>query len=119
MHDGSLNLEVIVVDASEQRIERPKKQKRFYSGKKKCHTQKGQLVITHPSKKILCVQVARGKTHDFALFKGSRLPLASDIELLADTGYQGVDKLHANSQTPHKKANSTRSHWSRNSKTKA
>lgn len=61
-------------------------------------------MINHPSKKILCVQVAGGKTHDFALFKGSRLPLASGIELLADTGYQGVDKLHLNSQTPHKKS---------------
>jgi transposase len=61
-------------------------------------------VIHHSTKKILCVQVARGKTHDFALFKGSRLPLAPGIELLADTGYQGVDKLHANSQTPHKKS---------------
>jgi transposase len=61
-------------------------------------------VINGSSKKILCVHVARGKTHDFALFKGSRLPLASDIELLADTGYQGVDKLHPNSQTPHKKS---------------
>ena len=26
------------------------------------------------------------------------------MELLGDTGYQGVDKLHANSQTPHKKS---------------
>jgi IS5 family transposase len=61
-------------------------------------------VISASSPKILCVQVARGKTHDFALFKGSHLPLATGIELLADTGYQGVDKLHANSQTPHKKS---------------
>jgi IS5 family transposase len=42
--------------------------------------------------------------HDFALFKESRLPLAAGIELLADTGYQGVKQLHANSQTPHKKS---------------
>ena len=45
-----------------------------------------------------------GKTHDFALFKNSRLALASHLELLADTGYQGVDKLHSNSHTPHKKS---------------
>lgn len=61
-------------------------------------------MINQSSKKILCVQVARGKTHDFALFKSSRLPLAADIELLADTGYKGVDKLHTNSQTPHRKS---------------
>ena len=61
-------------------------------------------MINGRSKKILCVQVAPGKMHDFALFKGSRLPLAPGLELLADTGYKGVDKLHANSQTPHRKS---------------
>lgn len=45
-----------------------------------------------------------GKTHDFTLFKGSGLGIAPSIELLGDTGYLGVDKLHLNSQTPHKKS---------------
>ncbi len=45
-----------------------------------------------------------GKTHDFALFKSSRLALVPHLELLADSGYQGVDKLHSNSRTPHKKS---------------
>ena len=82
----------------------PKKQRRSYSGKKKCHTQKGQIVIDQTSQKILCVATSVGKTHDFALFKNSRLALTPTVELLADTGYQGVDKLHHNSQTPHKKS---------------
>ena len=51
---------------------------------------------------ILCVQASAGKTHDFALFKDSRLALAPSLELLADTGYLGINKLHSNSQTPHK-----------------
>ena len=57
---------------------------------------------------ILCVATSVGKTHDFALFKKTRLAIAPHIELLADTGYQGLDKLHpnsqTNSQTPHKKS---------------
>ena len=61
-------------------------------------------MIEHTHQKILCVAVSAGKTHDFALFKNSRLALAPSLELLADTGYQGVDKLHPNSQTPHKKS---------------
>jgi IS5 family transposase len=61
-------------------------------------------VIDRYSQKILCVAVSAGKTHDFALFKDSRLALTPSLELLADTGYQGVDKLHPNSQTPHKKS---------------
>jgi len=81
----------------------PKKQRDFYSGKKKCHTQKAQIVIDHVSQKILCAQTGAGKTHDFALFKSSRVALAPTVELLGDTGYQGLDKLHANSRTPHKK----------------
>jgi IS5 family transposase len=61
-------------------------------------------VIDRCSENILCVAVSAGKTHDFALFKDSRLALAPSLELLADSGYQGVDKLHGNSQTPHKKS---------------
>jgi IS5 family transposase len=61
-------------------------------------------VIDHGSQTILCVAVSAGQTHDFALFKNSRLAVAPDLELLADTGYQGVDKLHTNSHTPHKKS---------------
>ncbi len=61
-------------------------------------------MIDHFSQKILCVATSVGKVHDFALFKRSRLAFAPDLELLADTGYQGVDKLHAASHTPHKKS---------------
>ena len=61
-------------------------------------------MIDHCSETILCVATSAGKTHDFALFKSSRLALLPTIELLADTGYQGVDKPHPNSQTPHKKS---------------
>lgn len=60
--------------------------------------------MDHHQQKIICVAVGTGKTHDFALFKSSRLAVAPHLELLADTGYQGVDKLHSNSQTPYKKS---------------
>ncbi len=61
-------------------------------------------MIDHVQQKILCVATSLGKTHDFALFKSSRLAVAPHIKLLADTGSPGVDKLHPNSQTPHKKS---------------
>lgn len=60
--------------------------------------------MDHLHQKILCVATSAGKTHDFALFKHSRLALAPTLELLADSGYQGIDKLHPNSHTPHKKS---------------
>lgn len=60
-------------------------------------------MIDHKTQTIVCVATCAGKTHDFALFKSSRLALAPHIELLGDSGYQGVAKLHSNSLTPHKK----------------
>ena len=42
--------------------------------------------------------------HDFQLFKTSRTGILGDTTCLADTGYQGLTKMHANSQTPKKKS---------------
>ncbi|MBA3814457.1 MAG: hypothetical protein H0X26_08255 [Alphaproteobacteria bacterium] len=48
-------MEEIIIDATEQQIERLKKgQKAFYSGKKKCHTNKTEIRIT-PSGRIIHV----------------------------------------------------------------
>ena len=55
-------------------------------------------------KRLLCTAFAKGKTHDFALFKDSRLPLLPTTLCLADSGYKGIQKLHPNSRTPHKKS---------------
>jgi hypothetical protein len=41
--------------------------------------------------------------HDFRLFKQSQIPLSQTIECLVDKGYQGIQKIHANSQVPKKK----------------
>ena len=81
-----------------------KKQRHFYSGKKKRHTQKAQLIADKRTGKIIATAFCEGKKQDFALFKESRTMLDSSILSLADSGYQGIDKLHANSQTPKKKS---------------
>jgi hypothetical protein len=52
---------------------------------------------------IFSVTVAKGRQHDFAVFKDSRLLLHPDAMLLADSGYQGIDKYHQNSTLPVKK----------------
>ena len=41
--------------------------------------------------------------HDFALYKRSRVEPHESLEVLADSGYQGLSKLHEKSQTPRKK----------------
>ena len=52
---------------------------------------------------ILAAACGKGREHDFRLYKRSRLRVAPTTELLADSGFQGLAKLHANSRTPHKR----------------
>ena len=87
----------IFIDATERPIRRPKKnQKNFYSGKKKCHTVKNQIV-SDSNKRILCVsQTEQGKSHDFKVFGEQKLAhnLPKSIKIYLDSGYQGVKTTH-------------------------
>jgi DDE superfamily endonuclease/Helix-turn-helix of DDE superfamily endonuclease len=94
----------IVVDVTETPIERPKhSQKQFYSGKKKTHTLKSQLVVDQQSRRIICTAHGKGRRHDFWLLQASGVRLHPGTEGLGDKGYQGWRKLHANSYVPKKK----------------
>ena len=75
-----------------------------YSGKKKRHTQKTQLVADKASRKIVCTVFDKGHSHDFKIFKDSRISLKEKTKCIADTGYQGIQKLHSNSELPKKKS---------------
>ena len=55
------------------------------------------------SKTVICTTFSNGKRHDFRLFKESGVRLLPDIKTLTDTGYQGINKLHANAELPKKK----------------
>ncbi|HEX8350726.1 MAG TPA: hypothetical protein VF598_12250, partial [Hymenobacter sp.] len=58
------------------------------------HTQKAQVIVRKSDKRLLCTAFAKGKTHDFALFKNSRLPLFPPPQLVwltaATRGYKGL-----------------------------
>ena len=56
---------------------------------------------------ILSVVLAKGRKHDFSIFKESRLLLHPDSLLLADSGYQGIVMYHKNSSIPIKKKKGT------------
>lgn len=110
--ESNSEIEVIVVDVSEQEIERPKKkQKSYYSGKQGYHTLKSQVVADlaqrarcdQKSEQVICVRCEKGRVHDFRLWKESKIRLNKEIEILGDKGYQGIQKIHQNSQIPHKK----------------
>jgi hypothetical protein len=112
-------LEVILVDVMESPAERPKRnrqrnkkliknrkneQKRWYSRKRKCHTLKSQIVICAKTKIIIAVFVDCGRRHDFAIWKKTiGVKVIKHIKIQADKGYQGIAKLHKNSETPKKK----------------
>lgn len=97
------DLETIVIDCTEQPIERPKRrQKRYYSGKKKHHTIKTELQITEGGRIVSVSKPHPGKVHDFEIRKQSP-PLARHSRAYVDSGYQGLDKLHGATELPYKK----------------
>ena len=81
-----------------------KRQRRHYSGKKKRHTQKAQVICDKKTGKIIATAFCEGKKSDFALFKQSHTVLSLNVFCLADSGYQGLEKQHASSKTPKKKS---------------
>ncbi len=101
---SDVEYEIVLIDATETPIERPKKKQRnFYSGKKKKHTIKTQLVVDKKAKAIICTSFSNGKCHDFRLFKESGVHLHPKTKSLTDTGYQGIHELHPNSELPKKR----------------
>lgn len=55
------------------------------------------------SGKVICTSFSNGKKHDFRLFKESKTRIRPRIKVLTDTGYQGIAKIHGNSDLPKKK----------------
>jgi len=91
----------IFVDATERPIQRPKndkKQRRFYSGKKKRHSKKN-TIITNEKRQILYLgSTVEGKKHDYNAFK-EEFPettpppqLLKGFSLYTDLGYLGIEK---------------------------
>ena len=80
-----------------------KKQKKFYSGKKKRHTQKLEIRVGAKTKRIYDVIYGKGKEHDFKIHKKKRIK-DPKIKIKADKGYQGIKRIHFNSEIPFKKS---------------
>ena len=95
----------VFFDGVERRINRPKNaknQNKTYSGKKKAHTRKN-VVITDEKKRILVLSPTKsGRRHDKRItdkfMLAERIPL--NILICADSGFQGLQKVHANTWLP-------------------
>lgn len=95
-------VENLIIDATEQPIERPKKrQKPYYSGKKKRHTMKTEIRVTQQRRIVHVSKSHPGSTHDFTVFKREKAP-PKDARIFVDSGYQGIHKVHQNADFPYK-----------------
>ena len=94
------DLSEFILDATERTIQRPKKNQEFYySGKKKKHTIKNQVIIHLHTRRILSVsKTVEGKRHDKQLCKDDGMVLRAPpgATCLTDLGYQGLKE-----DTPH------------------
>ena len=101
-------IEKVIGDVEEQPIERPTtNQEDSYSGKKKRHTIKNQIIITQDGKRIINLYNAIGKTHDFQMIKDSEiLPVLEEMKISGDfdSGYQGIQKELSKAIIPFKKS---------------
>jgi hypothetical protein len=104
LFDKTAKMKIVIADATESPIERPKKkQKKYYSGKKKRHTIKTLVVIEEATRQILCIAQAPGSVHDFLMYKDNiRNAIVDDILAQFDSGFQGVRDFHKNSEIPYK-----------------
>jgi hypothetical protein len=60
-------------------------------------------VVNKSNKEVICTNFCNGKQHDFKLFKESKVRFKTDTQAITDTGYQGIKKIHANSELPKKR----------------
>lgn len=88
-----------IVDATERQIRRPKDPKdqtHFYSGKRKRHTVKNQLVVHPHTRRILAVSdTVEGKRHDKKLLEDDAILswVPPQATVLGDAGYQGAGSI--------------------------
>jgi hypothetical protein len=86
---------LLIVDAIEQNTERRKGS--GYSGKKKSHTIKTQLITSKKGKIYHISQSVSGNIHDKKLFDLTKIPKKIQKRIISDLGYLGTDCI-----LPHK-----------------
>jgi hypothetical protein len=97
----------VVIDSFEQRTQRPRRRQRaYYSGKKKAHTLKSQVAVDEESGRIVDVSDSvPGRWADIKLLKRSRLMkrLPDGVGGIGDLGYTGIRDVHPSGACPRRK----------------
>ena len=62
------------------------------------------MVVNKQTQEIICTAHSEGRTHDFKLYEQSiDCAILARIKAQMDLGYQGILRLHKNSEIPNKK----------------
>lgn len=94
----------LIMDCTEQPVQRPqRKQRCWYSGKKKRHTVKNEIIITEGGTIVAVSDDAPGRVHDIEVRRRGP-PLPKDARGHADSGYQGYQKDLPALEIPYKKS---------------
>src|SRR6476659_9238823 len=83
------------IDSIEQQIPRPvdnKRRKAYYSGKKKKHTVKNQLMVNNRGFIIHKTNHKKGRRHDYNIYEKNHPVTPKEIINVFDLGYLGVEK---------------------------
>ena len=96
-----------IIDGTERPVRRPKdtdKQRQYYSGKKKRHTVKNNVLSDKRTGKIKVLSpTVPGKQHDKALADAQQLVFPLGSQLWKDTGFQGYEPANVMTFQPKKK----------------
>jgi len=93
-------------DGTERPIQRPKDpeiQKTYYSGKKKQHTIKNNVIINAGCKVLFLTPTCAGKKHDKRIADDAGYAFPQGSTLYQDTGFQGFRPEHVTIVQPKKK----------------
>lgn len=96
--------QALLIDATEQPIQRPKRaQKRWYSGKKKRHCIKAEVVATQEGRIAAVSKSVPGTVADITLRRRGP-PLPDGAHAYMDSGYQGYQDDHRDTEIPYKRS---------------
>jgi hypothetical protein len=86
---------IAFVDCTEQQIPRPESKRRrkaYYSGKRKRHTVKTQLMVNNSGTIIHKTENKKGKRHDYDIYKKNHPVTPKEVINVFDLGYLGVER---------------------------
>lgn len=108
IHVSGEEAEALIFDCTEQPIQRPsRKQRCWYSGKKKRHTITTEIAITELGRIVGVSKPAPGSIHDITIRRRGP-PIPQNAHAYVDSGYQGLQKDHLHTELPYKKAKRNR-----------